>query len=280
MSKIPLSLREPLDPADANPLNFAVAQRDRDTLSMVTRAVERRDVVLAFQPIVQTTRPDRPAFYEGLIRVLDDTGRVIPAQDFIGAAETTEIGRKLDCLALEMGLLSLAEDRSLRLSVNMSARSIGYPDWMRILNRGLAMDDSVGERLILEITESSAMVMPELVSVFMQDMQLKGISFALDDFGAGYTSFRYLREFYFDILKIDGQFITGIARNPDNQILTQALMSIAKHFEMFTVAEAVETAEDAAWLTRAGIDCMQGYYFGAPTIMPPWKAATPHKAGI
>jgi len=279
MSKIPLSLREPLDPADANPLNFALAQRDRDTLAMVTRAVERRDVVLAFQPIVQTLRPDRPAFYEGLIRVLDDTGRVIPAQDFIGAAETTEVGRKLDCLALEMGLLSLAEDRELRLSVNMSARSIGYPEWMRILNRGLAMDESVGERLILEITESSAMVMPELVSVFMQDMQMKGIAFALDDFGAGYTSFRYLREFYFDILKIDGQFITGIARNPDNQILTQALMSIAKHFEMFTVAEAVETAEDAAWLTRAGIDCMQGYYFGAPTIMPPWKAPTTHKAG-
>lgn len=280
MTKIPLSLRESLDPAESSPLNFAVAQRDRETLSMVTRAVERRDVVLAFQPVVQTLRPDRPAFYEGLIRVLDDTGRVIPAQDFIGAAETTEVGRKLDCLALEMGLLSLAEDRSLRLSVNMSARSIGYPEWMRILNRGLAMDDHIGERLILEITESSAMMMPELVSVFMQDMQTKGICFALDDFGAGYTSFRYLREFYFDILKIDGQFITGIARNPDNQILTQALMSISRHFEMFTVAEAVETAEDAAWLTRAGIDCMQGYYFGAPTIMPPWKAATPHKAGI
>lgn len=277
MSKIPLSLREPVDPVETSPLNFAVAQRDRETLSMVTRAVERRDVVLAFQPIVQTLRPDRPAFYEGLIRVLDDTGRVIPAQDFIGAAETSEIGRKLDCLALDMGLTSLAEDRNLRLSINMSARSIGYQEWMRILNRGLAMDETVGERLILEITESSAMVMPELVSVFMQDMQMKGISFALDDFGAGYTSFRYLREFYFDILKIDGQFITGIARNPDNQILTQALMSIAKHFEMFTVAEAVETAEDAAWLTRAGIDCMQGYYFGAPTIMPPWKAPAANK---
>jgi len=279
MPKFPVSLREPLDPAEVSPLHFAVAQRDRDTLAMVGRAVDRRDVVLAFQPIVQTMRPDRPAFYEGLIRVLDDTGRVIPAQDFIGAAETTELGRKLDCLALEMGLMSLAEDRHLRLSVNMSARSIGYPDWMRILNRGLAMDESVGERLILEITESSAMVMPELVTVFMQDMQLKGISFALDDFGAGYTSFRYLREFYFDILKIDGQFITGIARNPDNQILTQALLSIAKHFEMFTVAEAVETAEDAAWLTQIGVDCMQGYYFGAPTIMPPWKAPNHLRAG-
>ncbi|MBZ4023974.1 diguanylate phosphodiesterase [Rhodobacter sp. TJ_12] len=272
MPKRPVSLREPIATADTNPLNFAVAQRDRETLSMVARAIERRDVVLAFQPIVQTTRPEKPAFYEGLIRVLDDTGRVIPAKDFIETIETTELGRKIDCLTLEMGLMSLAEDHELRLSVNMSARSIGWPEWTKVLQRGLAQDDTVAERLILEITESSAMAMPELVSAFMQDMQLKGVSFALDDFGAGYTSFRYLREFYFDILKIDGQFITGVAQNRDNQVLTQALLSIAQHFEMFTVAEAVESAEDAAWLSAAGVDCMQGYFFGAPTIMPPWKA--------
>lgn len=265
------TLHEPIDPAVASPLNFAMAQNDRETLAMVRRAVERRDVVLAFQPVVQTQRPDRPAFYEGLIRVLDDNGRIIPAKDFIETVETTELGRKLDCLALEMGLMSLREDAHLRLAINMSARSIGYPDWTRVLNRGLALDETIAERLILEITESSAMSMPELVTVFMQDLQARGVSFALDDFGAGYTSFRYLREFYFDILKIDGQFITGIAQNPDNQVLTEALLSIARHFDMFTVAEAVECAADAEFLTGIGVDCMQGYYFGAPTIMPPWK---------
>ncbi|MFD2174600.1 EAL domain-containing protein [Rhodobacter lacus] len=278
MSKRPDSLHDPIALSDASPLNFAVSQRDRDILSMVAAAIERRDVVLAFQPIVQTRHPERPAFYEGLIRVLDDNGRVIPAKDFIDTIETTELGRKIDCLTLEMGLMSLAEDPTLRLSVNMSARSIGYPEWSRTLQRGLAMNSSVAERLILEVTESSAMAMPELVSVFMQDMQLKGVAFALDDFGAGYTSFRYLREFYFDILKIDGQFITGIAQNRDNQVLTQALMSIARHFEMFTVAEAVENAEDAAWLANAGVDCMQGFYFGAPTIMPPWKVPEANRA--
>ncbi|MGD9916761.1 MAG: EAL domain-containing protein [Paenirhodobacter sp.] len=263
--------QEPLDPSVSSPLNFAVAQRDKDTLGMVRRAVERRDVVLAFQPVVQTARPDRPAFYEGLIRVLDDTGRIIPAKDFIEPVESTELGRQLDCLALEMGLTALAEDLHLRLSVNMSARSIGYGRWTKVLERGLAREDTVAERLILEITESSAMTMPELVAVFMKELQMRGVSFALDDFGAGYTSLRYLREFYFDILKIDGQFITGISRNPDNQVLTDAILSIARHFDMFTVAEAVESAEDAEYLTRVGVDCMQGFYFGAPTIMPPWK---------
>lgn len=261
----------PIERGLSSPLDFALAQRDKDSLSMVRNAIARRDVMLAFQPVMQAARPDRPAFYEGLIRVLDETGRIIPARDFIKAVETTELGRQLDCLALEVGLQTLAEEPALRLSVNMSARSIGYPDWIRVLRRGLARDDTVAERLILEITESSAMVMPDVVGVFMQDLQSDGVSFALDDFGAGYTSFRYLRQFYFDMIKIDGQFIRGIADNPDNQVLTAALISIAAHFDMLTVAEAVESAQDAAFLTQAGIDCMQGYYFGAPTVRPPWK---------
>jgi EAL domain-containing protein (putative c-di-GMP-specific phosphodiesterase class I) len=264
-------LGRPVEPGMVSPFDYAMRQQDRDAMTMVRRAVERRDVVLAFQPIVQSARPDRPAFYEGLIRVLDETGRVIPAKEFIEAIETNEYGRKIDCLALEMGMIALAEDPGLRLAVNMSARSIGYPNWMKTLNRGLAVDDTAAERLILEITESSAMVMPDLVSVFMQDLQQRGVSFALDDFGAGFTSFRYLREFYFDIIKIDGQFIRGISESADNQVLTQALLSIARHFDMFTVAECVESASDAAFIQSLGVDCMQGYYFGAPTIQPPWK---------
>jgi EAL domain-containing protein (putative c-di-GMP-specific phosphodiesterase class I) len=263
--------REPRDPAQDSPLGAAIGMRDRETMSMVRRAVEKRDVMLAFQPVIQASRPDQPAFYEGLIRLLDETGRIIPAKDFIETIETQELGRIIDCLALDMGLSSLKRDPSLRLSVNMSARSIAYPRWMRTLRNGLRGDDTLSERLILEITESSAMVMPDIVSVFMSDLQGQGIAFALDDFGAGYTSFRYLREFYFDILKIDGQFIRGIADNPDNQVLTQALLSIAHHFDMFAVAESVENARDAAWLTSIGVDCLQGYYYGAPTVVPPWK---------
>lgn len=262
---------EPVSWADSNPLEFAVAQRDKDILAMVRNAVDRRNVLMAYQPVVQAARQDRIAFHEGLLRVMDSTGRIIPARDFIPIVESTELGRKLDCIALETGLRTLAENPTLRLAINMSARSIGYPAWMKILNRGIVIDDTVAERLILEITESSAMQMPELVSVFMQEFQQRGVSFSLDDFGAGYTSFRYLREFYFDILKIDGQFIRGIASNPDNQVLTEALLGIARHFDMFTVAEAVETAADAAYLSELGLDCLQGYYFGAPTIHPAWQ---------
>ena len=112
----------------------------------------------------------------------------------------------------------------------------------------------------------------KLVRRFMLELQGHGVSFALDDFGAGYTSFRYLRDFCFDMIKIDGQFIRKIAEEPDNQILAAALQAIAHHFDMFTVAESVETADDAAFLIDMGIDCLQGYYFGAPTIVPPWRS--------
>lgn len=266
------------DGADS-PLSYAVSERDRNTLAMVRDAIARRQVLLAYQPVIQAARPDTPAFWEGLIRVMDHTGRIIPACDFIDVVETSETGRRIDCLALELGLQTLAEHPGLRLSINMSARSIGYPRWLDTLTRGIAHDATVAERLILEITESSAMIMPDIVQVFMADMQHRGICFALDDFGAGYTAFRYLREFYFDILKIDGQFIRNIHADPDNQVLTQALISIARHFEMFTVAEYVETAEDAEFLAEIGIDCMQGYFFGAPTTRPAWARRSALRAG-
>ncbi|WP_306155065.1 EAL domain-containing protein [Roseovarius sp. MMSF_3281] len=253
-----------------NPLNYAVSARDRSVIDMVDQAVRHKQVMLAYQAVVPTGQEGRPAFYEGLIRVMDETGRVIPARDFITEIECMETGRVIDCLALEKGLRTLQGFPDLRLSVNMSARSIGYPRWMRILKRGIGQDPTVAERLILEITESSAMLVPELVVGFMDDLQKKGISFALDDFGAGFTSFRYLREFYFDIVKIDGQFIRGIASSPDNQVLTAALKSIAEQFDMVTIAESVEQPQDAAYLSAIGIDCMQGYFFGAPTVEPPW----------
>lgn len=253
-----------------NPLAAAVDERDRDTLKMVERAIGNKHVMLAFQPVVQSCGNGKVAFYEGLIRVLDATGRVIPARDFIDVVETQELGRKIDVLALEQGLLELHQFPDLRLSINMSARSIGYPAWRKTLDAALAKNSTIAERLILEITESSAMMVPDLVTVFMAELHRQGISFGLDDFGAGFTSFRYLRDFYFDILKIDGQFIRDVSTDTDNQVLTQALVSIGQQLDMYTVAESVENQSDANFLTACGIDCLQGYYYSAPTTSPPW----------
>lgn len=252
----------------ASPLGVVISDIDRSTLQMVRDAIDTRRMRLAWQPVVLSREPTRIAFYEGLIRVMDPSGRIIPAKDFIDAVEATEIGREIDCIALEMGLSVLARHPDIRVSINMSARSIGYPRWMRVLKRGLAAGPTIGERLILEITESSAMTVPELVIAFMEDLQKEGVAFALDDFGSGYTAIRYFKDFFFDILKIDGQFIRNIHRDPDNAALTAALLSIGKHFQMFTVAEAVERPEEAQFLINMGVDCLQGYLFGAASLKP------------
>ena len=259
-----------MQPGDDNPLEAAVVARDAGTLAMVRQAVDDKRLRLAWQPIVVGSDPEKIAFHEGLIRVMDPNGRPIPAKDFIHAVEATELGRAVDCAALETGLATLARHPGMRLSINMSARSIGYPRWTRILQRGLAAQPTVAERLILEITESSAMSVPELVMAFMDEWQAEGVCFALDDFGAGFTAFRYFKDFFFDILKIDGQFIRNVHADRDNQALTRALMSVGAHFEMLTVAISVESVADAEWLRAAGVGCMQGYLFGAPTVEPAW----------
>lgn len=254
-----------------NALEQAVRIRDTSVLDMVRRSIQHRQVMLAFQPVMQAQAPDRVAFYEGLVRVLDETGRIIPATDFINTVEDTEFGRLLDCISLEKGLAELGRVPDLRLSINMSARSIGYKKWTRVLQRGLDQDPTIAERLILEITESSAILVPELVVSFMDDLQRRGISFAIDDFGAGYTALRHFKDFRFDVLKIDGQFCQGIATDPDNQVLVAAMVKIAEQFDMFTVAEMVESREDADCLAALGIDCLQGYLFAAPSVRPPWR---------
>ena len=253
-----------------SPLDFAITKTAQGTLGMVEEAIAHNQTLLAFQPVLRSKGDGQIGFYEGLIRVLDPTGRVIPADEFMGKIEDTETGREIDVLALRHGLHTLQKHSHLRLSINMSARSIGYRPWLNCLNRFLNETPELGERLILEISESSAMMVPELVIDFMARLQPRGICFALDHFGSGSMAIRYFKDFDFDILKIDGQFIRGMAQNPDNQTVARALHAIAREFDMITVAEQVETADDAALAVHIGIDCLQGYYFSAPTTRPDW----------
>ena len=108
------------------------------------------------------------------------------------------------------------------------------------------------------------MMLPDVMIRFMAEMQPKGVAFALDGFGAGMTAFRHLKDFFFDLVKIDKGFVRGIDQNPDNQVLAEALITVAHHFEMFAIADGVETEEEAAFLRSIGVDCLQGYLYGVP----------------
>ena len=200
------------------------------------------------------------------------------AKDFIKIIEGTELGHKIDSLPLNMGLKALFENQSLRLSINMSALSIGFGPWKQNFYRWIERDKTIAERLILKIKESSAMGPPQSVVKFMDEFQLLGVSFALDDFGSGHTALRYFKDFFFDVLKIDGQFIKSTDTDPDNQALVKAMIGIAKHFDMLTVAEFVETRAEAETLIALGTDCLQGYFFSAPSTRPRWATEPSQQA--
>jgi EAL domain-containing protein (putative c-di-GMP-specific phosphodiesterase class I) len=183
-------------------------------------------------------------------------------------AETQELGREIDVAALQLGLLALQKNPGIRVSVNMSARSVGYKQWTQTLRQALKSHPGIGRGLILEISEASAMQMPDVLIPFMNELREQQIAFTLDDFGAGATSLQLLSQFGFDIAKVDGKFIRNIDNNKANQPIVRAAISMAREFGMFLVAEAVETPAEANWLRDQGVGCLQGYLFGAPEVSP------------
>jgi EAL domain-containing protein (putative c-di-GMP-specific phosphodiesterase class I) len=260
------------DPALASPFDAAISAQDRETMSMVTLALKERRMRLAFQPVVYAADPSTIGFFEGFIRLLNQRDQVIPARDFMGAVEQNQLGRDIDCAALQMGLMALQRNPQIRVSINMSARSVGYRPWANILRKALRDSPRLGRNLILEITESSTLQVPDVLKPFMTEMRDHGIVFALDDFGADLTSLRLLRELRFEIAKIDGALVKNVDESPDRQAVARAAIAIAQALEMYVVAEAVETEGEANWLRDAGVGCLQGYLFGPPTVTPDFRA--------
>ena len=182
------------------------------TVDDVRRAIKNGNCGLAFQPVVHAQTPEKPAFYEGLIRIFESSKRVIPARDFISRVEQTETGRQIDCEALKITLRTLERVPGLQLSVNASARSIGYAPWTDKLSQALRRKPDLVKRMTIEISEKSVMQLPEITARFVNDMSAKGLRFLLDDFGAEHSSFQDLRDIGFSMLKIDGRFIQGIVQ--------------------------------------------------------------------
>lgn len=255
-----VDLEQPLH----DPFTYAVASRDADTLKLVRDSLAAGSARLAFQPVVLSRDPGQVAFYECLIRVLDSGGRTIPAKQFMPVVEEMDLGRQIDALSLQLAFKQLRQNPNVRMSVNVSARSFGDNRWRKVLEEGLSERGALGERLIFEISENSAMMLHEVVARFMEEMQPRGVAFALDGFGGGMISFKALKGFFFDLVKIDKSFAQGLSEDPDNQVLIEALITVAHRFEMFAVVEGIETAEDAKFIQSFGADCMQGFQIGSP----------------
>jgi EAL domain-containing protein (putative c-di-GMP-specific phosphodiesterase class I) len=268
------------DPTLASPLEAAISAQDRETLKLVASALKERRMRLAYQPVVYAADPSVIGFFEGFIRLLNLRDQVIPARDFIGAVEQTELGREIDCAALQMGVMTMQRNPQIRVSINMSARSVGFRPWGAILRKALRETPKLGHNLILEINEASAMQVPDVLKPFMEEMRNYGIVFALDDFGRGMISLPLLQELRFEIAKIDGELVREVDKREAGQTVVRGAIALAQEMGMYVVAEAVETEGEANWLREAGVGCMQGYLFGPPTVTPDFRAFRHGRPGL
>ncbi|MHA1567716.1 MAG: putative bifunctional diguanylate cyclase/phosphodiesterase [Alphaproteobacteria bacterium] len=255
------------------PANSIMHRRDLDVAEQVQRALRDNRFVLAYQPVVEAETGEI-AFYEGLARMVGDDGKLVAAGSFVPIVEEMGLMRLIDRRVLELGLNTLESQPQVRLSINVSGLTVIDPIWLRMLEERLRGRVDMARRLILEITETVALDDIGEASRFVSSLCELGCQVALDDFGAGFTSFRHLRALHVDMVKIDGSFVRDLTANPDNLIFVKTLLGLADGINLTTVAECVETQEQADLLRAEGVRYLQGYYFGRPTIEPSWTRAS------
>jgi diguanylate cyclase (GGDEF)-like protein len=236
----------------------------------VVAALNEDRLVFAYQPIVEA-RSRKPVHHECLLRMIRKDGTVATAGQFIPAAEQLGLVRLVDRHALEMTVAQLHKHPEVTLAVNVSGTTAGDPSWLQSFINYVNANQSVATRIIVELTETAALHDFEESARFISNLREMGCRVAIDDFGAGYTSFRNLQMLHVDTVKIDGAYIKGLATSPDNQIFVQTLVGLAKNFKLKTVAEWVGSDEEAAMLEGFGVDYFQGYYFGEPVLDPEWE---------
>jgi diguanylate cyclase (GGDEF)-like protein len=242
----------------------------RVTDEIVTALNERR-IKLAYEPVVSAVSRER-AFHECLVRMDQGDGQVLLAPDIVPVAERLGLIRLVDHRVLELVVAELAAAPDVSLSLNISPDTTMDPDWWAGIESLMQAHPGVAERLIVEITETVAIQDIDDVRGFVTRLKNFGSRIAIDDFGAGYTSFRNLRKLGVDIVKIDGAFVQNITHSADDRAFVQTLIDLARRLDIKTVAEWVQDEEAANMLRDWGCDYIQGRLIGLASAERPWGA--------
>ena len=235
----------------------------------IVAALNERRIFLAYETVVTAT-DRKPAFYECLMRIRRADGTLISAGDIVPVAERLGLVRLLDHRVLELVVDEMIAAPELQASFNVSPASTTDPDWWAGLGSLLRAHSGVANRLTVEITESAAIQDIDETRGFVARVKDLGCRIAIDDFGAGYTSFRNLRKLGVDIVKIDGAFVADIMRSEDDRAFVRTLIDLAKRLKLATVAEWVQSEEAARTLEAWGCDYLQGELVGLASIERPW----------
>jgi diguanylate cyclase (GGDEF)-like protein len=263
-------------PAPANELR----RRANAALSSeLVAALETGRLKLFFQPVVDAATR-RLRFHEALVRLERANGVLAPAGDFIELCERLGLIRLVDGYTLKQALALLEAQPDLRVSLNVSAETIGDGEWLSRLAEAVARIPNIAGRLIIEITETAVVRNVDDVAHFVATLHDLGCLVAVDDFGAGFSSFRHLRIFGVDIVKIAGEFIRDLPRSRDDQAFVTALTQLARNFGIEVVAEWVQDEETAVLLQGYGVGMLQGVLIGPAVAAVPESGPPPTTATV
>jgi EAL domain-containing protein (putative c-di-GMP-specific phosphodiesterase class I) len=244
-----------------------VAYRARPWLGRLRRALAEDLFELHFQPIV-AIGDGRVALYEALLRLADEPdGRLVAPASFLPVAERCGLVRDIDRMVLDRVAALLGGGQlepRVGIAVNVSALSVSDPTMLAHLQGRLALYGADPSRLVIELTETAAISDMDTARAFCAGVQALGCAVALDDFGAGFGSFRYLKHLPFTYLKIDGEFVRNLPSSRTDQLVVDALVKIVAGMGRKTVAEFVGDGETLDMLRGYGVDYAQGYALGRP----------------
>jgi len=230
-------------------------------------ALDDDRIMLFAQPVVRLA-DQSVVHHEVLLRLRDDDGKVIPAAAFMETAESLGLIQEFDMRVVEKLLVFMHHNnlmgKRLRYFVNLSRVSISDQHWVKRFVNMLSISKVDPSQLAFEITETAAMTEIDVTLNFIRQLKELGCRFALDDFGAGFSSFYYLKRFDVDYLKIDGNFIQGLATDNGNQVFVRALNDVARGLNKQVIAEWVETPDVLKILQDMGTQFGQGNLFKPP----------------
>lgn len=257
-------------------------KRNLDIAAQVQAAMRERRLSFVYQPIVRSDTL-QVAKYECLLRMRGDRGEMISAGAFVPVVEQLGLTKVMDRYVLDLAVEELRSHPDVSLALNISGLTATDQTWLRALMSAVKASPEISQRLVVEITETAALHDIDESARFVNVVRDLGCRVAIDDFGAGFTSFRHLKALTVDLVKIDGSFVRNLSQSQDNQLFIRNLLSLAETFGLQAVAEFVENEGDADLLTKAGVHYLQGYYFGRPNphrLWPVGEKINPQIAGV
>ena len=238
--------------------------------SELRKAIERNEFVLHYQPIVSLPYK-RITGFEALLRWQSPLRGLVAPMVFIPVAEETGLIVPIGAWVLREACTQLSEwhrrlgyDPKLTMSVNLSARQFLQPKLANTVAEVLRDTELQGQNLCFELTESVAMADPEHTRRTLEELQAFGVRLSIDDFGTGYSSLEQLHQLSADVLKVDRNFVAGMATNERNQKIVKTIINLAHNLGIHVVAEGAETAEQLSILNGMGCDSVQGFVFSRP----------------